>query len=261
MKSGKRRKKKPESYQERSYRRIAEQANLVSSYVRLRETDLHILANRRVEEKAFSLVVHYRNQLENYLASHSDFVQALHPLPPDSLAPPLIREMLSAGHVAGVGPMAAVAGVIAEYVGRDLLASGLDEVIVENGGDIFLARQRDCTVSIFAGESSLSDKIGIVIRGDDMPLGVCCSSATVGHSLSLGKADAVVVVADSTAIADAVATRLGNEVAGQERTALDSALNVARNIRGIRGVVIIVNDRLGAWGQVELTKVSSSKLS
>ena len=108
--------------------------------------------------------------------------------------------------------MAAVAGAIAEYVGRSLLLQGVREVMVENGGDIFLSRKKDCTVAIFAGQSPLSNKVGVLIAGKDMPRAVCTSSGTVGHSLSFGDADSVTVLASSTPLADAVATRLGNEV-------------------------------------------------
>jgi ApbE superfamily uncharacterized protein (UPF0280 family) len=147
--------------------------------------------------------------------------------------------------------MAAVAGVIAEYVGRGLLKrADCDEVVVENGGDIFMQRQKDCLAAIFAGESPLSYRVGIRIPARDMPLGICTSSGTVGHSLSLGQADSVTVIAHSTALADATATRLGNEVgrAGD----LGPALKLAAEIPGLTGVVIVIGEELGAWGQVEL---------
>ncbi len=255
-KRGKRRKKPPLSYRKRKYRQIAEQADLVSSYVQVRETDLHVLAPNPVDEAVFSAVIRYRTQLENYILRHPGFVDSLLPLPSDPMAPPLVREMIRAAAIAGVGPMAAVAGVLAEFVGRDLLAAGQEEVIVENGGDIFLARQRDCTVSIFAGESPLSGRVGVAVACDGMPLGVCCSSASVGHSLSLGQADAVVVIAKSTAVADAAATRIGNEVRETgSRKSLENALAVARDMDTISGVAIIADERLGAWGEVELVRL------
>ena len=150
--------------------------------------------------------------------------------------------------------MAAVAGAIAEGVGRLLLSGGVDELIVENGGDIFLSRNSCSSVAVFAGESPLSSRIGILVEADRMPCGVCCSSGSVGHSLSFGNADAVVVVASSTALADAAATRIGNEVTDQ-RGSIDQALRVARNIRGISGVLIVQGERLGAWGAIELERL------
>jgi ApbE superfamily uncharacterized protein (UPF0280 family) len=244
----------PESYRIRTYRQQVNTAGLISSYVTVRETDLHILADSEVGQQAYDSVYRYRTQLENYLAGNPNFLTALSPLPADPLAPPIIREMLVAGQAAGVGPMAAVAGVIAEYVGKDLLASGVKEVMIENGGDIFLKRQQDCLVSIFAGSSPLSNKVGIKIDAHLMPVGICTSSGAVGHSLSLGSADSVTVLAPSTALADAMATRLGNEVS--DAGEINKALALAQRVTGLLGVVIIMNEKLGAWGNVDLVKLS-----
>ena len=252
MKRGPRRKKTPEAYRERAYRRVAD-SGLVSTFVRMVETDLHILASCQVEDPALLLVTETRRQLEHYIADHPLFLKSLVPLPDDTQAPVLVREMLTAGHRAGVGPMAAVAGMVAEAVGRGLLArDDVAEVIVENGGDIFLARQVASVVSVYAGESPLSGRVGLRIAAERMPLGVCCSSGPIGHSLSLGQADAVVVTAPSTALADAAATRLGNEATG--RRPVERALEVARGIEGISGVLVIVGEQLGAWGDIELVE-------
>jgi len=212
MKKARNKKKKPESYTERSYRKLANVPDLVSTRVRIEETDLHILADRDVTDTAIDLILQYRTQLENYILKNPGFSASLDPLKVDNLAPPMVRGMMQAGILAGVGPMAAVAGAVAEYVGLALLQNGCEEVMVENGGDIFVSRKKECTVAIFAGESPLSYKVGLRLTAEDMPVGICTSSGTVGHSLSFGDADSVTVVARSTLVADAVATRLGNEV-------------------------------------------------
>jgi hypothetical protein len=247
-------KKPPESYRHRSYRQHSGDPDLHACQVQVRETDLQILAPVEVRAAALHLVVQYRNQLENYLPRQPRFLEALVPLPDDPTAPPLVREMLQAGLATEVGPMAAVAGVIAEYIGRDLLKiPGCDEVVVENGGDIFISRKRDCTIAIFAGASQLSNRVGLKLRAGQMPCGICTSSATVGHSLSLGRADAVTVVAASAALADAAATRIGNTV--KSKADLGRALEVAAAIPGLTGVVIIIGEELGAWGNLELVEV------
>lgn len=242
-------KKMPLSYQEREYRSL-HNSGLVASVVKMAETDLHIMATQPVEDQALLTVAKVRADLEAYIRQHPHFLASLVPLPLDARAAEVVREMLAAGLEAEVGPMAAVAGAIAEQVGRALLAQGIGEVIVENGGDIFVARTRQSTISIFAAESRLSGKLGISLLPEQMPCGVCCSSGTVGHSLSFGAADAVVVIAPSTALADAAATRIGNEV-GRERKSINHALQIAQKIRGIVGTVIIAGDHLGVWG-VEL---------
>lgn len=253
MKGKNRGRKTPLAYKERGYRTL-QQSGLVSSYVKMAETDLHILAARRVEDDALRLVAELRRQIEEYIRRHPSFVDSLVPLPPDPSAPRIVGDMLTAGRRAGVGPMAAVAGAIAEGVGMGLQRGGTGEVIVENGGDIFLARNRQCTVAVFAGESPLSNRIGILVDADRMPCGVCCSSGTVGHSLSFGHADAVVVVASSTALGDAAATRIGNEVKNAPG-GIEKALKIARDIEGISGVLIVQGERLGAWGAIELERL------
>ena len=115
----------------------------------------------------------------------------------------------------GVGPMASVAGAIAEFVGNELSAYSA-EVIVENGGDIYLKSLEKRIIGVYAGESPLTGKLGLEIDGEDTPLGVCTSSGTVGHSLSFGKADAVIVLSKSATLADAAATAIGNLVAQPE---------------------------------------------
>ena len=251
-----RRNRAPESYIARRYRTLAGGKDLVSSLVQVKETDLHLLADRDVTARATELVLQCRQQIESYIQGHEGFTAALLPLPEDILAPPPVKMMLEAGRAAGVGPMAAVAGTLSEYVGRQLVEDGAREVVVENGGDIYLFRKQECTVAIFAGESPLSYRAGIRLPQTMMPCGVCTSSGTVGHSLSFGRADSVTVLAGSTPLADAVATRLGNEVGEKGgKAGLEKALRVARTIPGISGVVIICNELIGAVGDIELVRL------
>ncbi len=252
----KKQKPDPNSYQERTYRRRVAAGNLNSFEVKVRETDLHILAATDLSEEAANLIFQYRGQLENHIASNHDFLTSLTPLTNNSLLlPPIIKAMHQAATAAKVGPMAAVAGAIAEFVGRGLLAKGSTEVVVENGGDIFLHRQQECVVGIFAGTSPHSNKVGIRINAQRMPLGVCTSSGRIGHSLSLGQADAVTVLATDTCLADAAATRLGNEV--KDSGDINHALALAKTIVGLEGVVIIRDQQMGAWGDIELVPLSS----
>ena len=148
--------------------------------------------------------------------------------------------------------MAAVAGAIAQWVGESLLELS-EQVIVENGGDIYLTAKRSVTVSIFAGGSPLSGKFGLRIPKRQMPLGICSSSATVGHSLSRGITDVVCLLSKSTALADATATALGNRVMG--RADLEHVVHWADRIGGIIGGVVIVKDTMATWGDVELVEL------
>ena len=256
MNRKKRKKISPLAYIKRNYRQVIAADDLVSSFVTVKETDLHILAAVNSVAEGNNFVHRYRNQLENYIASHPDFLTALVPLEQNTLAPPIVKGMLEAAAAANVGPMAAVAGAIAEFVGRDLLNTGLQEIMVENGCDIFIKRNKECVAAIFAGRSPLNQKVGLRIPPRLMPVGLCTSSGTVGHSLSLGIADSVTVLAPSALLADAAATRLGNEVSAGDQENINKVLEVAKTIPGLLGVIIICGKNMGAWGEIDLVGLS-----
>jgi len=239
-------------YQPRVYRRWIKDDDLVSFDVAVKETDLYIRAASKLEAEAIEAVIKSRTPLEEYIKSHPLFLHSLEPCSVENDAPAIVRDMAKAARIAGVGPMAAVAGAIAEAVGKDLLAHS-PEIIVENGGDIFIKISRPRLIGVYAAASSLTGKIALEINPQETPLGVCTSSGTVGHSLSLGAADAVIALSCSTALADAAATAIGNMV----RTAddINVAIEQAQAIDGLTGVIVIKDDRMGMWGSVKLASV------
>ncbi|MBW2108140.1 MAG: UPF0280 family protein [Deltaproteobacteria bacterium] len=234
------------------YRSLVRHDRLETFRVAVKETDLLVSACKGLADETRNLILKHRMPLERYLQDHPQFLSSLMPLAIDRFAPPIVQTMIKAGRTAGVGPMASVAGALAEYVGMDLLEHS-DEVIVENGGDVFIRSENVLTVAIFAGASRFSNKIGVRIHAPGGPIGVCTSSGTVGHSLSFGKADAVVVVSDSTPLADAAATAIGNLL--HEREDMAGAIERAKQIAGVSGVVIVMGDELAVAGQVELVKL------
>ena len=240
-------------HEQRTYRHRLDPGPLITFQVRVKETDLLIHASRPMEDLTRELVLEQRRYLEQFIASHPDFATTLVPWTRKGPAPEIVSRMMDAGRRAGVGPMAAVAGAVAESVGRALLEE-VDEVVVENGGDVFIQTNGSLTVGIYAGSSPLSHNIGLRIPASPKPISICTSSGTVGHSLSMGKADAVCVVSPQCALADAAATAIGNRV----RSAADirSAIEAARHIDGVTGGVIIVGETLGVWGTVELVPLS-----
>ena len=239
-------------YIHRTYRNFDAHEKLIPFQVRIKETDLYLKAQKNLEKEALDSVSLYRGHIENYILLHPDFEKSLIPLPDDHYAPLIVKEMLRVSSLVGVGPMAAVAGAIAEFVGKALLRYS-SEIIVENGGDIFVSTDEEISVKIFAGASPLSEKIAIRVLPSKMPLGICTSSGTVGPSLSFGTADAVTIVSSSTALADAVATAIGNKVRKAED--IPFSLKVAESLPGIKGVVIIVDGKMGVWGDIELIKL------
>lgn len=236
-------------YEKRTYRHSIKDADLVSFTVSVKETDLFIRACRDMTEEALAAVEECRRPLEAYIQDHPLFLHSLLPVAVTMDAPGIVKEMAQASNLAGVGPMAAVAGAVAEFVGRRLLNHS-SEIIVENGGDIFMQIKQKRLIGIYAGMSPFSDKLALEIEPEQTPLGVCTSSGTVGPSLSLGIADAAIVLAPSAALADAAATAVGNCVKGQND--IETALDAGRKIAGISGVVIIIGDMIGAWGNIKL---------
>ena len=245
-------------YEERKYRNLLLDQTLTSFQVQVKETDLYLRATRDLSEASYQSILRHRYQLERYILDHPDFLHSLTPVPPDEFAPPLVRRMISAGQCAGVGPMASVAGAVAEAVGQDLLGES-EEIIVENGGDIFLRCSRAVRVGIFAGPSPLSLRVGLVVAPAAHSWGVCTSSGTVGPSLSFGRADAVCILSPSASLADAAATAVGNRV--RTPADLEKGLQRAREIEGVSGAIIILGEKLAAWGEVELAEIGGESRS
>ncbi|OPY90253.1 MAG: hypothetical protein A4E73_02579 [Syntrophaceae bacterium PtaU1.Bin231] len=238
-------------YVERTYREISTSRHYSRFSVKVSETDLYILADSDLTALACESVHLYRSQLEEYIRIRPEFGSSLVPLSRDALAPGIVKTMLDASLRSGVGPMASVAGAIAEYVGRRLLEKSAN-VVVENGGDIFLHVSEDISVGIFAGASALSGRLALKIRADQTPLGICTSSGTVGHSLSFGSADAVCIKSKSAALADAAATATGNVV--KEKRDVRKGLSKAMSIEGVLGVLIVIGDILAVQGDMEIVR-------
>jgi ApbE superfamily uncharacterized protein (UPF0280 family) len=200
-------------------------------------------------------VLKHRSSLEEYIRHHPLFLTTLEPYQVEKDAPAIVRHMAEASQVAGVGPMAAVAGAIAEATGKDLLRFS-PEVIVENGGDIFLKTLKKRLVGIYAGESPFTGKVALEIKPQETPLGICTSSGKIGHSLSLGFADAVVALSPSTPLADAIATAIGNIV--KNPADIPKAIEKAQSIDQLYGIIIIIGDTVGIRGEVKIVSTSQA---
>lgn len=220
--------------------------------VQVKETILSINAQQNLKRKALKAVLKYRTDIEGYISKYPEFLVSFQPLPVQEAIPEIVKEMLLAAKKASVGPMAAVAGAIAEYVGKELIPFS-SEIIIGNGGDIFMVSKKRRNIKIYAGNSSLTGKIALQIEPEDTPLGICTSSGTFGHSFSFGKADAVIVIAKSTSLADASATAIGNLVKSVEH--IPRAIEFAQGIKGLRGIVIIKDYEMKTWGEVKIISI------
>jgi ApbE superfamily uncharacterized protein (UPF0280 family) len=240
-------------YEPRAYRHWITGRDLVSFNTTIKETDLYIRTTSNLKRKAHRLALKYRSALERYIERHPSFATSLEPVLVGDDAPHIVRTMSEAAGKVGVGPMASVAGTIAEFIGNGLLDFS-PEIIVENGGDIYLKSLEKRLIGIYAGKSPLTGKLGLEIKGEDTPLGICTSSGTVGHSLSLGEADAVIVLSKSTALADAAATAVGNLI--KQPSDIPNGLEFAKGIDGLKGVIIIKDDKMGLWGEIKICQMS-----
>jgi ApbE superfamily uncharacterized protein (UPF0280 family) len=236
----------------RNYRKIFKGEDLIYFNVKVKQTDLYIGASDNLYKQARESVIKYRRQVEDYIRRQPVFLHSLSPVKPLDNAPEIVQHMCRAAEDAAVGPMAAVAGAFSFYVANDL-APFSKELVIENGGDIYITGTRERIVSVFAGKSPLSGKIGLSIAPELLPLSVCTSSGTVGHSLSFGKADAVVIVSKDACLADAMATSIGNMVKTEED--IQKALKRVQNKQGVLGTLIIVGEKMGAWGKIRLVKL------
>ncbi len=188
-----------------------------------------------------------RVELEEYIALHPFFRSTLEPLEVERDAPRVVKLMADAAEKTRVGPMAAVAGALADLMLEDVVKEGCRYAIIENGGDIAMKVDRAAKVVVYAGDSPFSGKIGFEVMPKETPLGVCTSSGTVGHAISFGNADAAVAFADSAALADAAATALGNAVKSEED--VKRAAELAKSL-SIRGAVVINGKSIAAWGRI-----------
>ena len=220
------------------------------------ETDVYCLSDKDVEKEVSSLILRERLRVNEYALRNPEFLSSLEPIPVDPSAPPIVRNMLWSGLLAGVGPMASVAGALVEEVGVRFFGK-VGTLILENGGDVFFYRRKGGVVAIYAGESPFSGKVGIKIPEGDRFWGISTSSARIGHSLSLGSAHAVTVISRSPALSDAHATSICNMI--KKKGDVERVLKLAQNgfFCEIEGLVVVFGDVLGAWG-VELVKVGSS---
>lgn len=227
------------------YRRLVDDSSLCKFRVKIKESDILIRAEKDLRKEAKKILLSIRREIEGYIAEDSIFLTTFVPYKPNDDAPAIIKEMAEAGRMAAVGPMAAVAGAIAEKLGQELRLFS-EEIIVENGGDIFINSKVTRKVAIYS-KSPFFNNISILIEPDEMPIGVCTSSGTMGRSISFGKADVSLILAKSTALADAWATAIGNLI--QKKSDIDNVIEEIKNIPEIRGAIIIKDDCLGACGK------------
>ncbi len=236
--------------EERFYRKDMNAPDLNYYNVKIEQSDLFIGTKGEYIKSAKKALATARKEVKKEIATNPSFLTSYYPLRYSGGSTFMIAGMYSAAKAADVGPMAAVAGATAQYVGTELMKFS-DEVIVENGGDIFIKTNIERRIMLYAGQSSLSGRLAIKIPPGTW--GVCTSAYSVGHSYSEGRCDAAVVMAHDCTLADAVATALGNSIKN-ERQLEGGILNIMK-INGITGALAVINEKIAAGGDISLEPV------
>jgi ApbE superfamily uncharacterized protein (UPF0280 family) len=225
-----------------------------------KETRCTIIADREQAIKtAIESMKRNRKELEDYARSNPKFLYTLEPIPVPN-EPLVARLMAEAAEKANVGPMAAVAGVLADLTVKDMLADGCSVAVVEDGGEVSAVSDRPIDVALAAGDVPLSKRFGF--RLTDFPLGVATSSGRFSHALSFGDAEAATVFCRNAGLADAAATAVGNVVKGEDcEGAVQRGIDKALSIQGVEGVLIIYREFTGTAGKIpQIVKVDPSKV-
>lgn len=243
--------------QERFYRDWTNNNHLQKFNISYKETDLLIRAPEKYPQLSLETVKNLRKKLDKYIQKNKNFYKSLKPVKVSCTAPAVIKKMVQAGAAVNVGPMAAVAGLFSEETGKVILKKS-EEVIVENGGDIFLSVKNDPLIGVYAGEKSpFTGNLGIRISAEKTPIGICTSAGTVGPSLSKGQADAVIVISPNTLLADAAATAFGNML--KSKSDIEKVISYSRQLDDITGLLVIIKDKIGVRGNLELVKLKKQE--
>jgi len=243
-------------YEERFYRNYLNKENFFSCRVMVNEADVVIYSSRPLDNCAQEIIQKYYNQVAEIVEKYPAFATSLSPLEIEAKYP-LVKEMLAVSQLLDIGPLATVAGAIAEFSGRELLKQ-TPQLIVENGGDIFLAKKGPIFIQPLVVTHNSLSRVVLVLEERDYPLGICSSSSTFGHSLSLGQADLVTVVSRSAILSDGLSTRLANMV--KAPCDIKKALAYGRRFEGIEGIYIVKDSQIGLWGNMKISSVSHEPL-
>ncbi len=238
----------PNVYEERYYRTYVKPEESVSFNITLFESDLQIYTDSKLQIALEEELKMIRDTIERYIENNSLFNESLVPVPTVWHDPVIIRHMKVASRKLGVGPMATVAGAVAHYLGMKFFDQ-TNELIIENGGDLYVYGTNHKKVLLHGGPEATVKNLTIQIAKEHLPIGVCTSSGRVGHSLSLGNCDAVTVLAKDTLVADAAATAFGNLL--KDKADIKDVLRYSKTFKDIQGVIAIVDDQMGAWGDFE----------
>jgi ApbE superfamily uncharacterized protein (UPF0280 family) len=229
--------------------------HLIKEHFNHKESQSTIISERQIAvNTAIESIKRNYLELELYVRVNPEFLQALTPV----LAPkkPLVAKLMAeAAQKANVGPMAAVAGAIADLAVEDMLHAGCEVAVVEDGGEIKAVSNQPVDVAVGAGEEPLSNRFGFQLT--EFPIGIATSSGRFSHALSFGDAEAAIVFCKNAALADAAATAVGNVVKGCAEVGIQAGISRGLTIEGVEGVFILFKGEVGTAGKIpEIIKIT-----
>jgi hypothetical protein len=224
--------------------------NLFKETFEFKETRGIILSDSRNAIKAATAsLIENKRKLEEYIRKNPKFLYSLKPVQVDDDSPAVVKLMAKAAEKADVGPMAAVAGVLADLAVEAMISKGARTALVEDGGEVSAFSDKPINIALSAGDHPLSKKVGFKL--ESFPIGVATSSGVFSHALSFGEAEAVTLFAKNAGLADAAATAVGNLIVGDDpQKAVENGINRALSIEGVNGVFIIYKGTVGVAGKI-----------
>jgi ApbE superfamily uncharacterized protein (UPF0280 family) len=235
--------------EDRYYRSVIDTARWTSFRTRVETTDLLIRAGKDLSVKAEQIVKELRGEIRKHIGMQEEFLTSYSPVKRLPRRPEIINNMYRASELTDTGPMASVAGAIAESLGN-LLLQETEEIIIENGGDVWLKVTEPVLINILSKSVYFHDNIILKIYPDKTPCGICTSSGKIGYSFSYGRADSATVISGDAAFADAAATGACNLITNED--SLMDALAYCMKMEKTRGTVLIFRDRMALQGDIEL---------
>lgn len=222
-------------------------SRFVLAKVEIDETAATIAADREYLAAAVGAIKAARGQIERQIRKDRFFLTTLEPYDCTESIPEVIRRMCDASRAAGVGPMATVAGTIAQVALEAMVSEGCSHGWVDNGGDIALLLDNPETVEVFTDPRSKT-AFGLELLPNEKIFGVCSSSGRLGHSISFGNADVALAIADDAILADALATAIGNKV--KDLDSLNQCFDTADRVPGFRGGIAILDGSVAVRGKI-----------
>ena len=232
-----------------------------------KESDITIISESKKAIIAAKKEFYYhRDILEKYVKEDKEFLTSFVHLKVNS-EHLIINLMADVAYQCEVGPMATVAGALADLMlekmkfPKDSNFNPAKIALVENGGEIAINSEKSMNIALYAGKNELNLNLGFLVEKKDCPIGIGTSSATIGHAISLGQADAVTIFAKNATLADGAATRIANLVKGSDiEKSIKKALDAVDDIEGVKGAFISRENKVGQTGKIpKLIKIEGNK--